>query len=313
MNWHERIIGHRIITARISRDLERETLPPVFLFTGPRSVGKSTVARALAHALLQTERLETHPDFSSLMRGVDEKTGKAKEGIGVESVESLRMRLEQSATGMWKVALVEEAGALTVAAQNALLKTLEEPRGNTMVFLITEHAHDVLPTVRSRAEEVRFSFVADEDIVEGLKRRGTSPDLIEEMMALADGRPGIACVIAESPAALQTHKIECDRVGRCIAPRFAERLLALRELIPVEEDHVKARRLLAVRLEALEYALRDEVLKGIGLASRSRPSRLTAQEAAAMLRRLAHARLDLEAHVHPPLTLYQIMTPYVSP
>ena len=83
---------------------------------------------------------------------VNDKTGKEKESIGVDPVEIFRGRLERSAFyGGKKIALVENAGSLSVAAQNALLKTLEEPKGDTIIFWWPNEANNFCrPFVQGR-------------------------------------------------------------------------------------------------------------------------------------------------------------------
>src|SRR3989338_393110 len=110
--------------------LAGETLPHALLFVGPKGAGKTSVAHQLGKALLGSL---THPDFLTLERLVDEKTGKRKSQISVEQIRELNARLGLSSLGGgWKVVFIEEATALSMGAVNALLKTLEEPKGKVL-------------------------------------------------------------------------------------------------------------------------------------------------------------------------------------
>lgn len=313
-DWQTGILGHKAEMRLFAHAEETGRLSSVYLLTGQRAVGKATVARAFAAQLLQTTvaNLNTHADFTSLEAGLNEKTGKEKESIGVETVEWFRERLEHSALhGGKKVALIEDADTLNVSAQNALLKTLEEPKGDTLIFLVAEHADKLLGTVRSRAEEVRFGTVTEEEICDAVKASGVSREEAHEVAGFAAGRPGIAIMLARDPSALREYRSERERVMKCLDPAFEKRLLAARGLLPTEEDHVKSRKLLIRRLEMLECFLRDEFLKGVGAASLSRDPlrsiRLTAVQAQTMLRRMKTARDDINHHIYPPLVLYQML------
>lgn len=102
--------------------------------------------------------LPRHPDVFRLRPATDEKTGEEKT-IGVDDVESFILSLAQSASGMVKVGIVESAERLTPQSQNALLKTVEEPRGNTILFFTTDDPDRVLPTLRSRMLPITFGLV----------------------------------------------------------------------------------------------------------------------------------------------------------
>lgn len=131
-----------------------------FLLHGPRFVGKTTVAEAAAAHLLgcAVADISRHPDIFRLRPSVDEKTGEEK-AIGVDDVETFIMSLTQSARGTVKVGIVESAERLTPQSQNALLKTVEEPRGNTVLFFTTDDLYRVLPTLRSRMVPIAFGLV----------------------------------------------------------------------------------------------------------------------------------------------------------
>ena len=166
------LIGHDRIQTVFSRMLARETLPHALLFVGPEGVGKTTVAHQLVKTLLGSL---AHPDFQTLERLVDEKTGKRKSQISVEQIRELNARLGLSSLGGgWKVVFIQEAAALSTGAVNALLKTLEEPKGKVL-FLLRAGSTDGLPaTIVSRCQTMRFSIVSGREIVEGLTKMGFS-------------------------------------------------------------------------------------------------------------------------------------------
>ncbi|HEX5043037.1 MAG TPA: DNA polymerase III subunit delta' [Candidatus Polarisedimenticolaceae bacterium] len=149
----------------------------------------------------------------------DEEEGEAEETAPASSprrgsperkreilVEQIRELCEHAAyaprEGRRRVFLVDPADRMNRAAQNALLKTLEEPPGRALLVLITARAHLLLPTVRSRCLPVRFAPMPVRALAEALQRRGVAGDDALVRAALAGGAPGRA--LTGDTAALRT-------------------------------------------------------------------------------------------------------------
>ncbi len=174
-----------------------------FILYGPKGVGKATLIRAMAKELLQSDRLDNHPDYFEI--GPD--TEKERPSISIDAIREARQFLRlRSATGGIKVLFIKTADAMTVSASNALLKSLEEPPGDTRIFLSAEHAQSVLPTIRSRTLAVRFHLLEDSDIRAFLLDLGADKKSAEEITRLAHGRAGYARTLfadAELRSAMQ--------------------------------------------------------------------------------------------------------------
>lgn len=124
-----------------------------YLLHGPKPTPKLAIAEAFAARLLDClpSSLDLQPTFVRLARPVDEKTGEKKKMIPVDAIEGLVGRLALSNIGNKpKVAILEDAHLLNDHAQNALLKTVEEPSGQTVLLLLADDPSGVLPTLRSR-------------------------------------------------------------------------------------------------------------------------------------------------------------------
>ncbi len=199
------IIGQDEVIGRLRAGLAADRLPHGLLFAGPVGVGKFTTARALAEAFLGggedlAHRMEagTYPDFRVITRQLiryHDETGKSK-GIDL-SVKVVRPELiepanRHSVEGRGKVFVVEEAETMNAAAQNALLKTLEEPAGRTLIILLTDAPESLLPTIRSRCQTFQFVCLSEEDAVRALKMRSVAPREAKYAIALAGGSPGRA-------------------------------------------------------------------------------------------------------------------------
>ena len=185
MIW-EKIRGHSKQVAMFRRALKRNRLAHAYLFVGPDGTGKRLFANSLAWCLFcerfTEEELEacgecpacrqmmasTHPDHLTielpagkkelpieLFRGPPEKKG--REGLCHD------LSLKPMA-GARRVAVIDDADRMNAASANALLKTLEEPPPSSLLILIASNVDSLLPTIRSRCQQIRFSPLADGDV-----------------------------------------------------------------------------------------------------------------------------------------------------
>jgi len=211
-----------------------------YLFEGPEGIGKQTAGQALAARLLcdtpqdadaciqcQSCRLlaaGNHPDFHLIHRGLHkfhpDRSIRASKGLFI-AVEVVRHFLIQPATttpslGRCRVFLIREAQRMNEQAQNALLKTLEEPPGQARLILVTASASRLLPTIRSRCQRVAFDLLppafVEQQLVAGA---GVDAATARTLAGLAQGRLGTA---------LRWHRVglpvALGEVGDCLAQRF---------------------------------------------------------------------------------------------
>jgi len=224
---HGDIIGHRSLIEGLTRALQSGRLPHALLFHGPEAVGKGTVARWLAAALLceRRERGEacgecsschrvrhgTHPDLlfvHKLSREI-RKPGSmgdvsAEDPSPPDLSRFIRVfqirQLAEHATyapreAACRVFIVDPADDMNAESQNAFLKTLEEPPGASLLILIASRPHQLLSTVRSRCFVVGFAPVPAAELAERLERRGMPRAEALARAALAGGRPGRALAL----------------------------------------------------------------------------------------------------------------------
>lgn len=199
MNPFEGIVGHGAVLELLQREAEHPA--HAYLFIGPGSVGKASVARRFAALLLGGDDpsvrrrvlADLHPDLI-----VVEPDGRT--ALGVERArETVARAVLTPVEGDRKVFLVEEAGAMNDEAANALLKTLEEPTASTIFILVVESEHDLPATVASRSRSVLFGRVSDEEIVAALEQRGIPSEQGHRVAVAAGGRPGLALLLATNP------------------------------------------------------------------------------------------------------------------
>ena len=168
------IVGHNKQLETLRRSLENNRLHHAYLFFGPEGVGKKTVALSLAKAIhcgrddpdlcngcVECARIDdgNHPD----VRVVTLLAGKKE--ITIQQVREVETELKfRSFSGRKKVVIVDPATLMNRPAQNALLKTLEEPPPDSLLILISSRPGELLPTLRSRCLALSFGALPPESV-----------------------------------------------------------------------------------------------------------------------------------------------------
>lgn len=159
----DEVIGQDHITTTLKNSLSSGSVGHAYLLTGPRGVGKTSVARILAFAV---NGLPYKPDNIHLdIIEIDAASNRR-----IDEIRSLRERVHIAPTsGKYKVYIIDEVHMLTREAFNALLKTLEEPPAHVIFILATTEVHKLPDTIISRCITFTFQPIRDEDIVAHLK------------------------------------------------------------------------------------------------------------------------------------------------
>lgn len=197
------IIGQKHIVRILQHQLETDNVSQAYLFTGTRGTGKTTTARILAKALNCTG----NPADGQLPCGECENCKAIKEGRfldviemdaasnrGVNEVRDLIEKVNYPPmVGRYKVYIIDEVHMLTPEAENAFLKTLEEPPAHVIFILATTNPEKVRETIRSRCMRLDFRRVSEDDLIEGMERicRRKQVNITRDALALvaqkADG------------------------------------------------------------------------------------------------------------------------------
>lgn len=239
---YEDVIGHAGVLALLESELNHPA--QAYLFVGPESVGKATVALRFAAALLggdgdeRARRLAlsgTHPDLRIL-----EPEGATS--LGVEQAREVVSRasmapVESSRT----VFLFPDAGAMTDQASNALLKTLEEPSASVVFLLVAESEDDFPPTVASRCRSIHMGRVPSAELIEALEQRGLSTRDAQGVAVVAGGRPGLALSLMSQPEVARFRELWLSIPGKVTPhPGDGQRLasVVLDELKPLVDESI---------------------------------------------------------------------------
>ena len=163
---------------------------PVWMLCGPRGIGKATLAYKIAKSVYGNVG-----DFFiiDLAHNIDER-GNEKPDAKMISVHTVRAMIEKmqmsSMSGKWRVVLIDAVDELTVAAENAVLKLLEEPPQQTLFLLVTHQLSNVLPTVRSRARVEKMRPLTISELRELCVRFMNDTEISSEILKLANGSFG---------------------------------------------------------------------------------------------------------------------------
>lgn len=200
---------------RLEKLATESRLPHALLLSGHAGIGKQRLAQAFAARLLcQAPTAQgacgqckschlltagTHPDLVWLTPETDAKTEKTAKFIKVDQVRELVSFAEKSAQlGGYRVVLIEPAHLLNVQAANALLKTLEEPGGKTLMLLVTSQPLSLSATIRSRCQQLALETPAEAEALAWLSPQLRDAGMAQLLLGLAEGAPLAALALRDA-------------------------------------------------------------------------------------------------------------------
>ena len=203
------------------------------LLLAPSGAGKRTLARDLSARLLGTsiEQLDSHPYFK-LIEPIDAKM------ISIESVRDITHFLMLRTAGgdhTARVVLIENAGMMTTQAQNALLKTIEEPPPGTVLILTAPNELDILPTIRSRVQAISVKLPSSDMLKQYFSDADFAPDAIDKALMMSDGLPGLTQALLADDS---THPlvIAATKAREVLQKSTFERLLLIDDLVKQKQQ-----------------------------------------------------------------------------
>ncbi len=157
------LYGNEQIKEYLSAAVENGSLSHAYIIEGPSGSGKHTLATAIACSLAPASAKKIRngncPDVLLISHEENRKT------IGVDAIRALKETASLTSSELdFKVFIIEEADTMTVQAQNAFLKTLEEPKQDIYILLLCESSVSLLPTILSRAPIMRMQIFNDDEL-----------------------------------------------------------------------------------------------------------------------------------------------------
>jgi DNA polymerase-3 subunit delta' len=274
------VVGHVRLIDLLTRSVTGGTLPPSLLFAGPAGVGKHLTAVAVAQALNCTNittgsglRAEGSLDACGTCAACTRIARAVHPDVlfvspsenGNIKIEPVRDAIDRAQyrpfEGRRRVVIIDDADALITHAQNALLKTLEEPTPSSVFILVTARPDMLLPTVLSRCPQLRFRPLPVADIVSALMARGRSEAEARAVAATAGGSLGQALQMSADEL-VESRELAQRVLAQAAAQHDpARRVETAQQLITKPPSGVTERDQLATHLRAMAVLLRDvEVL-----------------------------------------------------
>lgn len=252
--------------------IRENRLAGCYIIEGAEGTGKRSVARFAASALCcMSPHADKTPCGTCLScRHIRDKAHVDVFELSPEdgkqiSVDEVRELIKNTyvlpSESDWQVFILEQCEHLNKAAQNALLKSIEEPRDHTVFFLLTTDRTKLLPTVRSRAVHLRTEPLKKDEIRKILEQEGVSQEHLDEASLLSQGSLGKARAMAKDPEIHATRQLVLDYLNAIMnGAGFSKLSLILPPASVSRKD-------LALFLPMFKLALRDLILKRFQIPS----------------------------------------------
>ncbi|MBZ9573009.1 hypothetical protein KJA17_02425 [Patescibacteria group bacterium] len=270
------IIGHKTQWEFLERIAKTQRVPQAMLFSGQNSLGKQRVALEFVKLLncetpLQNFKggqkrpcgecfscknieKERYPDLSIVRP--------QKREIQISQIRALQNTLNLgSQISSTKSVIIETAEALNTPAQNCLLKTLEEPKGKTLLILISSQPEMLLPTIISRTQILKFYPLSSSEMEEHFK--GKAPQVfLEKLIFLSAGLPGKAIDFLKDPEKLNSEIRRYQLIQKILDSKLSQRFSYLKKLFPEEDFAVNLGSFLEILIRYLRQALLKKLQVG---------------------------------------------------
>lgn len=198
----EHIVEQERVTDFLKNAVLKQQISHAYLFTGPAGIGKKTLARSFAEILRCTAGFDHRPcgkcaacKMMASGQSIDVLTIEPEAGSRTIKIRQIREAIakisEKTYDGNMRVCFIFGAELMTVEAQNALLKSLEEPAEQNVFLLTSERPEKVLPTIRSRCQIFSLDPLSDAGIMTVLEKHGGEGELTE-IISECGGNPGKA-------------------------------------------------------------------------------------------------------------------------
>jgi len=203
-------IGHQKQLEQLEEDIQNDNISHAYLFDGPEGIGMFHIAKMFANILqcpndfcrkCEVCRAILHNTHSDTILIQDDG-----EIIKIDDIRELIRKTNLTTQSNYRIFVIENIERMPIVSQNSFLKTLEEPPGKTMFILTTTQINQVLPTIRSRVRHFPFFNVDNRLLQKGLEEKFGKDEQLDEVLNIAQGRPGFAINLMQTPVLLRQQR-----------------------------------------------------------------------------------------------------------
>ena len=178
--YFKNIVGQNFAKRYFLNSISKNRINHAYIFEGIDGIGKKLFAKELSKILLNTNNLEYSPDYIDI-------SSNENSSIKIEKIRDLQKDIIVKPHSNYKIYLIDEADKLTEQAQNALLKTLEEPPSYIVFILITSNKERILDTIKSRCELIKFSAISPRDMKTYFENMNFNEEKIDIAISFSKG------------------------------------------------------------------------------------------------------------------------------
>ncbi|MDR1773778.1 MAG: DNA polymerase III subunit delta' [Clostridioides sp.] len=188
--YFDGIIGQDFAKKYLINSIKTQKLNSSYLFEGIDGIGKKKTALEFSKILLEVENPQNSSDFNDIFP--------EGQSVKIEQIRKLESDIVLKPRGNYKIYIINDAQKMTHQAQNALLKTLEEPPSYAVIILISNNKNALLETIVSRCDSIKFSPISKNDTIEFLKSKFIDENKSKVLASFASGSLQRALDLAEN-------------------------------------------------------------------------------------------------------------------
>lgn len=289
--YHWNITGHERILSQLENDIETNNVSHAYLFYGPEHVGKTTVAKKFAQILqCKNDMCGKCRDCQLIACGnhPDTLVSEGSESLSIETVRNLQDVFNKKTQSKYRILIISEMQRMSLPAQNACLKFLEEPPESTVLILTSSNYSSILETIMSRLRCLYFSV----------------PQLAEEdskLMILSQGRIGRMNQLQMDEDYKAICMEQLETIQQMLSTKDIAQRFALAEKLHEQSD------LIAGFLDILEFYMRSYVKNIAEYEGIMGNIYLSEKECLSLLLQIDEVRKVLDKNVNKRLLLENLL------
>jgi len=243
-------IGHQKQWQYLKQSAQNDVLAQAYLFHGPSQVGKKKIALELCDWIGVN-----YTNLKIIEPKADRETQRPK--IAVEEIKELKNHFSLSVAGKdYKIAVIDNAQTMTRDAQSAMLKLLEEPRGKSLIILIAQSPDQLLETIVSRCQLVRFNILSKDVLSSYLEKQNLKEEEKRMALWLSFGKPGRMINYLEQKEVNEFQKKSLYQIKELVRAPLFERFKTAKQLAENRTD-------ISMVLEVWLHYFREILLKKV--------------------------------------------------